>query len=1164
MRRVFVILGVLLVLCISANAYEYNASIESDYGTILAGDNITLNINVTYPNGSVVTGLSCNATLNNWLDNLSMIFNDTLEVYQVFIENTPELTEIRYDCGEGEQVFEKIVYQRWNMGWQLDKPAMRTIGNNLLLEAYEYDFGRNKISAQNCNYNIENLSGTFSDFNTTFDINFNSTGNSSLEITCNYSISSNQSWTTNVTVVEYEPKLTEATPPFGEVTASDFKLGVYDFDLDGIDDIIILGEDLRIYAGPGYNTISYQNTGFDSEYDYTAADIDSDGDGDLLLGKTNLPTQSNLTLLRYSSGFSFSPEVIYSGSNLRVFGPVNFNNDFDRDVLIVSGDENLNLSYLIGPDLSTQDNFSIVNDCENFYLLDINNDFREDIFCTRDFPSFGYTRLSVLLNDNYEGANFSEFTYNFPEMIKPQLLIADLDADGQYEIAVADNNITIYDIDFQGQTLVSINEYFHTYLLWAMGSSDLMNSHEPELHALYFDGNTTPLDNSFSIQYDNLNTEFVINKSIFFNSMTGLDIDGDNDTDVLTGYQSGNKDISLWNNSIETYRNTNLSHSFSIHTVPASAGQINSSVSDQASFYVTANASWSVADYFLRASFATHQFRNDLYDSRLNRRYYLTHYNHSYIFDTSNYDEYTVSVQPVTHAGLLTGTVTASKTNSNCVYVPNTDWTINTYCADYAGDNWKQIYMNQSSFIATNTQINWNRVNATGSDFLFNFTTDSISNSIFNGMGNRTIEFVGNITRNQSNVSYYNINISLVNTTVTMWDVSFANSSILTNNCSLYLEGMSLPENLTRYPGSQLGIYQRANVTFTDGSTLVWRSGSFSNELETTPFSSTSFVNQDWLGRVNDTLLSYTFNFDEDYAYLPNTVIISDFSSDTVIQLNATGLLEWNYSINGSHQTDFRNYTLLESIDNISNIKLSLGESVNLTLLSTENLSNLNLSSGLKQTEQGFNLTLPGTYSVDMSVGFFESPLALKDGVLTNDLNYNAGEVTGTIDSGLYEVVENVSFSVDIPQAYPGKSFDITVEYGDYFETISDTDACNISIDNESSFFENIVLGTGTHSYLIECDSPELPYVNQTGEITISDRVVLARYEMDKNAHYSITMVDGKPTVIMSEPSTDGHFSYNENGSSDTYVQTKNDIEQNPFIWIGKLLNNLTAYMFSR
>ncbi|WP_146683608.1 hypothetical protein [Limihaloglobus sulfuriphilus] len=1089
-----------------------------------------------------------------------MSYNAANRLYQAFIEDVPATTQIQYNCGEGQQVLEQTIYERWSVRWQLDRPAMRSIENNILLETYEYDFSRNRINAQECNYTLDGIPGAFTGRNTTFPVNFNESGEVELIFDCNYTISGDMIWPDNITVVEFEPQLTEIAPPFGQVTASDFKLGNYDFNLDGYDDLIVLGDDLRIYAGPDYNTVSYQNTDFDSDYDFVVSDVDSDGNGDILLGKLNIETETNITLLTFENSFSFSSSILHTNQFIRAFGPVNFNNDFDRDILIISGDGNVNLSYLIGPELTASNEFEIIQDCDDFHILDINKDFKEDLICLRDFSGFGYTRLSIMLNDGYEDASFSSFSYNLHDIVDSKILIANLDDDEQYEIAVTASNITVYDVNFSDETLHKKTSMADVFMLWAIGSGDSTNTNMPELLALYYDGDTSPADNSLGVFYDNLTSEYSVNSTTFFNSLAYIDIDGDSDTDILTGHQTGDRDITLWNNSIDIYVENNLSHSFSISIADASEGVVNESVSDQAAFTLMANAAWSVADHFIHAEFATHEFRNDVFDSRLNRKYYLTNSDGNYTFNTSNYDEYTVSVWPVTYAGILASPITASKLNSECVYVPGNNWIIDVFCSGYSGDNWKYFDLNTSSFIASNTQVEWNHVNATGNSYLFNHTTDTITNSLFNNISN--LSFVGNTNRLLDNITFSDVNISITNASLNISDSSFEDCSIIAQDAVLYLEDTSLPSSISLRSSSSFEVYSLTNISFTDGQNPVYRSGTFNNSLEETSFSSTSSVKRYWQTRVNNTELNYTFAFDEDFAYLPNSITISNFTRMQVIQLNSTGLPYWDYSVNGSYQTDFRNYSLLNGIEDISGVKLSVGDNLNITLQTSENYSGLNLSSGFYQTANGFNLSLPGTYTVSMIVGSIESPIILKDGSVTTDLSYTSGNVIGTATAGNYEIVNNVSLSVNIPDRSPGNPFDIEVNYTDYFGQNDRSGNCSLAVDGQDSAFSGVVLGEGVYNYLIECDSPDLPYINQSGEIITSNRIVLARYEMDNDAHYSIVIIDGEPTVIMSETSTEDYYAYNQNGVYEDYIRKRES--PHPFSWAGRILNTVTNYLITR
>jgi hypothetical protein len=65
----------------------------------------------------------------------------------------------------------------------------------------------------------------------------------------------------------------------------------------------------------------------------------------------------------------------------------------------------------------------------------------------------------------------------------------------------------------------------------------------------------------------------------------------------------------------------------------------------------------------------------------------------------------------------------------------------------------------------------------------------------------------------------------------------------------------------------------------------------------------------------------------------------------------------WDYSLNTSHMTDFRNYSLLENISNISDVQLSYSN-INVTFSNPLNLSDANLTALFAAQNTWFNVSL--------------------------------------------------------------------------------------------------------------------------------------------------------------------------------------------------------------
>jgi hypothetical protein len=102
----------------------------------------------------------------------------------------------------------------------------------------------------------------------------------------------------------------------------------------------------------------------------------------------------------------------------------------------------------------------------------------------------------------------------------------------------------------------------------------------------------------------------------------------------------------------------------------------------------------------------------------------------------------------------------------------------------------------------------------------------------------------------------------------------------------------------------------------------------------------------------NGTPVTTTFNFNTEFKYFNESAEI-----DSEIVLYRTHIPIWDYSLNTSHMTDFRNYSLLENISNISDVQLSYSN-INVTFSNPLNLSDANLTALFAAQNTWFNVSL--------------------------------------------------------------------------------------------------------------------------------------------------------------------------------------------------------------
>jgi hypothetical protein len=193
--------------------------------------------------------------------------------------------------------------------------------------------------------------------------------------------------------------------------------------------------------------------------------------------------------------------------------------------------------------------------------------------------------------------------------------------------------------------------------------------------------------------------------------------------------------------------------------------------------------------------------------------------------------------------------------------------------------------------------------------------------------------------------------------------------------------------------------------------------------------------------------------------------------------LNRTFIPDWDYAVNGSFQTDFRNYSLLANISNVTAL-LSVG-AFNVTV--TGNLSSANLTTYLSAGDDFFFINesvLP--YNVTIAFPWNESSL------VTVPESGLSGTLTGVVAPGFYQVYPDVNASITFPVVYTNTSFSPEVVYTNFNGTASGS--CTLSFNNTAYPLENISLDTGAYAYNLTCVGVEP--VSLTGNLSVTPQFV--------------------------------------------------------------------------
>lgn len=236
---------------------------------------------------------------------------------------------------------------------------------------------------------------------------------------------------------------------------------------------------------------------------------------------------------------------------------------------------------------------------------------------------------------------------------------------------------------------------------------------------------------------------------------------------------------------------------------------------------------------------------------------------------------------------------------------------------------------------------------------------------------------------------------------------------------------------------------------------------------------------------------------------------------------------------------------------------------MNITLLTYENLSYLNLSSLFYNTSDGFVLNLSGTWNVSYSTAL-NSPAVFKDGVVNESFTQSGSLFTANITSGVYRFIDDVSFSVAIADSVVyNESFNVSVTY----ETVSTgtdfSSGCRLYFDSVESSFSSIRLfSSGFVPYNVTCTG--IGERNETGYIYVSDKLyfdwkeeigllsVVDRSQTTAPWLYIFSILNESTFIYADNLNQTGEFFSNNSISTKNFALKLNSI----YYFNGILLNN--------
>ncbi len=928
-------------------------------------------------------------------------------------------TYLYFNCSNGTDYFLNwtVPYnQQGKFYLDFDYSPMQYIENEYEIVSWYVESDRSTIDFDSCDISID--SNDYSDVQS-YTHTYSNSDNINLVYNCSYS----GGWYNGsgyVSVEPYEPQfsVSNSNPFSGISSANGFKLGNYDIDLDGIDDLIVLEDDGLLvfdgvnvranYSGAGeiLNSVTLPATGvvMNNDAEFFITDFNWDGIGDILIGN-----KSDIHLLLGAidgDGFRFNygAQVVDGMDHILSFSAFDIDGDFYKDVLVLNatsadgGQWQYNY-YSLDGDAFVPVNTKIVSGgnykCTDMKIIDIDKDTIQDVICYYDVSAPNQIKL---FHRNNLSMNISEWDYyyiNANGFDVKSIFAGDYDSDGHIEIGVDSTDYGVYWYNYSGSGLeleesfdFGLNFLYETQLLDVMGDAN----YDLIYHAFKGSGVLgIYLVNSLTTKTFDWSPAYV---------SANYDFDNDSDSEIIYSYISGNRLLKIADNNISDFRNLSTEYTAKIN-VNKTSPIVNFTFSD-----INTVNGWNYNDYFFKVNMVGRTYRNDYYDSSQNLKYYLVDKSNLYTFNQNSDDSFAIDFAPNQYSMILADTITDETRCADYDLPFSLGIAIIASGCDYSGSVRKDFVANVEF---DNVRVNINQV-VFNASVNFSESNGTVSNSIFNGSS---------------------INISGTDLGVLRFEnVSFINGVVFTGSSEseVKLEGCNLSgmtvnsfdgtiydygSNTKAIDFANRYVYNYSTISFLNSTgNPIQLSGSYSDSLGSSNIDLSKNVSG-WFMTWDGTSVVLNFSFDTDFEYFNETVLMSIDSAVENITFIETHIPEWDYSKNNSHMTDFRNYTLLHDIDTVSNLKVSLVNSpfelstfeLNLTFNEPINLSDVDLSNLVSVGKDGYN-----QYWFNNSVANNFSYSFTTD--LTNDYNASYGDSWWLVDvdNSFDGVVMNTSY----------------------------------------------------------------------------------------------------------------------------------------------------------
>ncbi|MGM5483283.1 MAG: FG-GAP repeat domain-containing protein, partial [Nanobdellota archaeon] len=1041
MRRGWLLLILLVIPFVYAEDVSFDISSDSGYFFRDESD-LYINFSISDEEGFVEEDRNCNVSFYNSTDNNAdfSLVPDFSNGYYNYTCYECDNSYVGVECADGTIESKSIGYQEhWALSLNPSFFPMVSVENDYNITDVHYVDGEGvRHDFIDCNLSFEETDFSFSSLPFSFDYSFVESGTFNWSANCSFSDVGDVSFSgcimdngSCVNVSPYEPKLSLADDnPFSDLSSMNgFKLGNYDFNLDGVDDIIILGSELLIYSGDDLESYSsgsldpvFNSSSFDSSYEFFITDFDWDGDGDILIGGND-----ELILLTYDGDFSFSESWSGTFNNLASFGSFDIDGDFYKDIIVLNGSHDEPWNYALIEDSDSQkitsgtlnlDNNNLEY-CEEFIIFDFNKDTIQDLVCLDKTQNYIRILQRDNLSVNLSSAEFQSYELDYTPS---DIFFTDIDSDGEWELGVIKKETTGFDTfysllfyEIKNLSKKSIEFNPNAYNIYSHYQTDLMRENKMN----FITGTKTSIFET-SIIY-NQNEIYNTTKLNPRNSLITKNEKIISSECLENTVNCNNYVIQYTENNITDYKDDNFDYSMDIFA---------EKYSDNVSFsFENISSDWNYNNYFFSADFyeVNQKYRNDYFDSQQNLKYYQVHENNSYNFKVPNEDKYVVSFQPNKYSMILANATNKEKEakGADCPYVSNLSCYVNTTGGDY---NDVVFTSPNSSFVGK--RVDWNNISASSN---LTFINSSAGSEIINSnFSNSNITMFNLPDIKFTNCIFDNVNFDVHNSSISIDDSSvdlFLNSSTL-NSSNSVVNGSKTNSTVYVYNGSSnftedVYYYNYSIIEFRNSlNELISLNGSYDDGS----FSGNSL--QKWfLVQENSSLKNYSFDFELNYEYFNESRFLPYLNSSNVFVFEETHIPSWNYSWNTSNMIDFRNYSLLSSIDNLSgNVSLNESDVVLELEVSDYNFSDLDLESYIDVINSS------SFYSNFSNADFrFYGNFSKTVMIPSNNFSVDSVSVFGNVSNGSYYFVSNTNFVNDLPsENFRNINFSEFVNYSHY------------------------------------------------------------------------------------------------------------------------------------